>query len=456
MIYIGRKLHNILTDNKLQRPIIIGLICLFFVFIFVLNLLYPLYADDWGYIYSNEGFIPLSKEIFSRLHNQYITWGGRSVVHGIAHLLSNIGHSGKVIVNSLAFVAYIYMIYHISNKGKSTNSILFLVLGLILWLVIPAFNSTVLWLVGSANYLWGTLIVILFLCPYYSYYVLPQNKDHFLRSALFFFVGILSGWTNENMFVAQVFFIISWGFLLRYFKMKIPAWAVCGLFGVCVGGLIMILAPGNYIRSEVVNESLGLVDKSLIENIAYRVLKVGYRYLVYLLPVLAMYVLLLYFFKKSIGGQAKDRKALFGSLLFFCSAHIAWIVMVSSPIFPPRAAFGIVSLLVIALGILYAGIDKEKLQRINLVVTSILLIAFSINYYFQYNTINYLSAEFDKRYIYLEQQKLDGNKNIRFNNGIELPSRYDFEDLSDDPTYWLNEMYVKYHGIDSVRVLSDK
>ncbi|MBK5719954.1 hypothetical protein JGH11_03625 [Dysgonomonas sp. Marseille-P4677] len=445
-----------MTDNRLQKLTLIGLACLFFVFVFVLNRLYPLYADDWGYIYSNDSFIPLCKEVLGRLYSQYMTWGGRSVVHGIAHVLSNIGHNGKVIVNSLAFIAYIYMIYCISNKGKNPNCIFFLLLGLILWLVLPAFNSTVLWLVGSANYLWGTFIVILFLYPYYSYYISGKFKDNYLKAMFFFLVGIFSGWTNENMFAAQIFFIIGWGLLLRYNKMKIPVWAILGFLGVCIGGLIMILAPGNYLRSEVVNESLGLVDKSLLENIAYRVLKVGYRYLVYIFPISIVYVVLLYFFKKRLGRQAKDSKILLGSLLFFATAHIAWMSMVASPIFPPRAAFGIVSLLIIALGVLYADMDKKRLRNINIGMVSILLLAFLINFYFQYRSINYLSEEFGKRELYLEEQKAKGHKDISFDNKIELPSRYDFEDLSDDPEYWLNEMYAKYYGINSVRVIYDK
>lgn len=456
MASILQKYYNLLTDSKQQKPILIGFACLFFALIFILNLLYPLYADDWGYIYSSKGFIPVGEEIINRLYSQYTTWGGRSVVHGIAHLLSNLSHTGKALINSLAFVLYIYMVYCICNKGKSPNALLFLLLGSTLWLVLPAFNSTVLWLVGSANYLWGTLIVLTFLYPYYSYYISPQNKNSVLKSYCFLLFGIIAGWTNENMFIAQIFFIIGWGVLLRYFKMKVPMWAILGLCGVCIGGLIMILAPGNYIRSEVVNESLGLVDKSVLENIMYRVLKVGYRYLVYLLPLSLIYIIFLRYFNKKTDKQTTNRKTLLGSLLFFCSAHIAWIVMVSSPIFPPRALFGIATLLVIALGILYANIDKKDLQKLNRIIISILLIAFVVNYYFQYTNVKTLLDEFDKREIYLEEQKREGNKNIIFINRIELPSRYNFEDLSDDPAYWLNEMYAKYYDIDSVRVVSNK
>lgn len=442
-----------LKDNKGQYILFGVALSVFFILVFVLNRLYPLYADDWGYIYSGKSFSESLNQMSQQLYNQYFTWGGRMVVHAIAHVLSWLGLVFSDLVNSLAFVFYLYIIYRISNKGNSINPLLFLFIGLYLWLIIPAFNSTVLWLVGAANYMWGALIVILFLSAYYSYYIGGKERKGWLYIVFFLLAGVISGWTNENLFAAQVFFIVCLFFLLKREKFSIPAWMIAGLVGVCIGGLLMIAAPGNYIRSEVVKESLDLANKSTIELIAYRVLKVGYRYAVYILPAVIVYLVVFYLYRKQ--GRDNKRKVLAGSLLFFASGNIACFAMMASYIFPPRAIFGIITFIVIATGILYANLNIEtiKMKRIRTIVLSILLVLFIANYGFDYKNIHYLSEEFSKRDQLLEQQKQVGDNYIIFDGEIVMPSKYDFEDLSDDPSHWLNKGYSKYHSVDSVKVL---
>lgn len=445
-----------LKDNKTQYILFSIVLLVFFVLVFVLNKLYPLYADDWGYTYSGESFTEVIPVICQKLYGQYLTWGGRTIVHGIAHLLSWMGLGLSDLINSLAFVFYIYMIYRISNKGKNVNVLLFLMLGLYIWLVMPAFSKTVLWLVGAANYMWGALIVILFLSAYYSYYRNQKQRNGILYILFFLIAGVISGWTNENLFAAQVFFIVCLFYLLRREKSAIPAWAVAGLIGVCIGGLLMIAAPGNYIRSEVVKEGLDIADKSLIEQVLYRVLKVGYRYVVYILPAVVIYFIVFYFYRKQ-SESAEKRRVLLSSLLFFATGNIACFAMMASYIFPPRAIFGIMTLIVAATGILYANLNMEtvKMKRTKTVVLSVLLVLFAVNYGFDYKNIHYLSEEFSKRNSYMQEQKQAGNKYIIFEGSISLPSKYDFEDLSDDPSFWLNQGYSKYYGVDSVRVVNN-
>lgn len=444
-----------LSENKKQY-ILFGIVFLiFFILVFVLNKLYPLYADDWGYIYRGKSFTEASGIMLGKLYDQYFTWGGRMVVHAIAHLLSCLGIEASDLINSLIFVFLLYIVYRISNRGNRIKPFLFVFTGLYLWLVIPAFNSTVLWLVGAANYMWGALIVILFLSAYYSYYMDGKEKEGWLYIVFFLIAGVISGWTNENLFVAQIFFIVCLLFLLKKEKISIPAWAIAGLVGVCIGGILMIAAPGNYLRSEVVKEGLGLADKSTVELISYRVLKVGYRYVVYLLPAVAVYIVTLYFYRKQTAPPINNRKLLFGSLLFFASGNIACFAMMASYIFPPRAIFGIMTFIVIATGILYANLNTEtvKMKRVRIIVLSVLSVLFVVNYGFDYKNIHYLSERFSERNVILEQQKQAGNRYIIFEGQITLPSKYDFEDLSDNPSHWLNKGYSKYYDVDSVKVV---
>ena len=235
MIEKINRLIQKLKDNRKQYILFGVVLSAFFILVFVLNKLYPLYADDWGYIYSGKSFAEAASDSFKKLYNQYFTWGGRMVVHAIAHLLAWFGLAISDLINSLAFVFYLYIIYRISNKGNRINPLLFLFIGLYSWLIIPAFNSTVLWLVGAANYMWGALIVILFLSAYYFYYIGSKERKGWLYVIFFLLAGIISGWTNENLFAAQVFFNPLYFFCFYFSFIKIRCIYI--IFSTCFSNI---------------------------------------------------------------------------------------------------------------------------------------------------------------------------------------------------------------------------
>jgi len=446
-------------DNNplLQQYILLGIICIFFILFCILNFLYPLYADDWGYFlhsFKKSGDYNIIKEIVDRQHNQYLTWGGRVVVHSIAHFILWLGYPWYNILNTLILILLLYLIYKISNNGYRSNPPLFILLTILVWFATPSFNYVFFWKVGAANYLWSTLFIMLFIYPFYSYYISEHNKKSIFRSALFLFAGIFAGWTNENMVVGLAFFIIALLILLKYEKRQIPGWMTFGLIGVFLGGIIMLAAPGNYIRAEVVSESLELSEKSFLYNIGYRVLKVGYRYVVYILPIVILYSVIFYFYRKY---TYKDRfgKIFRISFLFFLSGHIACLAMVGSAIFPQRAIFGIVTLLVVSIGILYVNTNFPFVirRKIKTLIVPILCFAFIINYCFVFCNFYHFYDITKKREIYLYEQKEKGNNYIIFSDPVVLPSRYQVDDISEDPDFWINRMYSVYHEVDSVKVL---
>lgn len=443
-----------LSRSFCKRFLFFSAILVVFLLVFILTRLYPFYADDWGYIFSSQSLAEHATDIFDRLSHQYETWGGRSLVHGIAHILFRLGETGGDILNSLGFVLYIYMIYKISNRSKPLNVGLFLTIGLFVWLAVPAFNSTVLWMVGAANYMWGALIVITFLYAYHSYFFSEKERKGIFIVILFLIGGFISGWTNENMFVAQVFFIVGFFIMLRWRKEAIPLWAIAGLVGVCIGGLVMISAPGNFIRTEEIKEGLGMTDQSLLYTIGYRVLKICHRYVIYIMPITFVYFIVFYLYKKYSPEEGK-RKILYGSLLFFGAAHMAWLAMAASYIFPARATFGIITLLIVATGILFANCEIQLIKEKNIakIVLGVAVVLFIVNYGLHYKNISYMSSKFAEREKIINEQKASGNRFIIFDEKIVMPTKYEYEDLSHDASYWLNTHYSKFHGVDSVRVI---
>jgi hypothetical protein len=312
--------------------------------------------------------------------------------------------------------------------------------------------SCALWLTVSCNYLWGSLIILLFIYKYYEYYQNEEYSDNIIKCLLFFIFGVISGWTNENMFFAQCFIISSIIWLLKKQNKKIPKWFIFGFVGLLIGGGFLLLAPGNYERAKYLDN---LYQYTFFEKIKAQLYSAQKRYVNQILPLSLIYAVLLWYSKKYINKI--NPKIITGSILLFISGQVAWLFMIASPTFPSRATFGIVTLIITAIGILCANIKLEgKLKIIHSLLILILFVSFLIKYYIDVRNLHILNTQIKEREVIIEQEKQKGNRNIIFHDKITLPKRYGFEELSDNPDYWLNRGYSYFYDIDSVKVLSDK
>lgn len=448
-------------DKKSIRQWLFGIIFfVFFLLIFLLNRMYPIHSDDWMYSFVfNENparFIHNIRDVFVSQYNHYLYWGGRNVVHFIDQILLMIPALTREIINSLAFVLFILAIYKIANCGKALAPMLFLFIGAVLWLGLPTFPQTVVWITGSSNYLWGSLIVLSFLYNYYRFYITEKSKDTRLRALWMFLFGIIAGWTNENVSIALLFIIFS---LLIYFsirKIKVPLWFAAGLFGVGIGCAIMLAAPGNFIRSHDTHVSLNLDTKSLVEVLRFKARNIYliYRYIPAVSALIAAYVVsvLIYWF---VNKDNRNEKVLFGSVLFFIAAHISALAMIASPIFPVRASFCMHAFMIVAISILYGDLKFET--RGTKIVNSLFLIALliwsgSTYYCMYYNPLKYLRDRYKVREQYIKSQKDRGIKDIVLKESpIIMPGQFDFEDITADELSWRNRICADYYEVNSIK-----
>lgn len=335
-----------------------GVVLLTGFFFLSLNMLYPIYLDDWHYSFNlidGERLSGLS-DIFRSQYIHYFTWGGRSVLHSIAQFMLWIGEPWCDILNTIAYIALILIIYSIVNKENKVNTILFVYINVFIWFSLPSFSQNILWTTGSANYLWGGLLVFWLIYYYTSYYLTDKDTNSNLKVAGIFILGLLAGWSNENVGVALIFFLIALLILFKYQKRKIPLWMIVGLIGTVIGCVTMILAPGNAVRSKNdlwVAHQLKEADLSFYFYRFVTVTKLAYNYL--FIPC-AIYIILLvvYWFKSK---KEKRKEKLLLSLLFLATSAVATMAMSGSPMFPERAWFGIFILLITGAMILYANID---------------------------------------------------------------------------------------------------
>lgn len=392
-----------------------GVVILIGIFFLSLNTLYPVYLDDWHYSFNLVNGERLSS-ISDILHSQYahyFEWGGRTVLHTIAQGLLWLGEPWCDIINTIAYITFVLILYSIANNGNKTNTILFIYINVFIWFALPSLSQNLIWTTGSANYLWGSLLVLSLLYFYTSYYLSDNEQSNNRKSIGIFFLAILAGWTNENIGLALIFFLIGLFILLKLQKRKIPLWMIVGLTGAIIGCAFMILAPGNAIRSK---NDLWVAHQLKETNLSFyfyrfiTVIKLSFKHL--LIPVGIYLLLLALYWKKAKTDKKKER--LYLSLLFICTAIVATAAMSGSPMFPERAWFGILILLITGAMILYANIDfsNQRLRIINHITFIAILIIFLTSYKLNHDELSKFSNVCKKREQFIKEERSKGILNI--------------------------------------------
>lgn len=383
------------------------LVC--FSVIFILNILTPLISDDFAYkfVYGEDRLVSSVGDILESQKNHYYMWGGRSIVHFIAQVLLLLPPTIADLLNSFAYMGYILLVYyHIKGRGKNSLS-LFVLVALAVWFFQPVLGDTVFWLTGSANYLWGTTLILLFLLPFRMYQGQKgSTATQVLMSVIIFICGFIAGWTNENTAAAML--LISILYCAYYYSQKwdIPVWLIAGFIGSLAGFFIMIAAPGNYVRAG---------DSSFdLFVLAYRLFN-STRMLLFYCGTLLLVTLLMYIIFYRFPSKNRDN-SLKLSLIYTSAAIAAVYVMILSPSFPRRALFGIVTYLIVGAGILFYNLDFRHsfIRQTRMLVVVFGLFSFLFTFYFAIKEINSFRNITQERELIIKQAKEDGKLEFEF------------------------------------------
>lgn len=435
--------------NK-RSALMILLVSLVYAMIYVLNYIYPLFLDDWNYsfVFMESKRVSSLSDIFISQYNHYFAWGGRTVVHIICQALLMLDFFWICVLNAAAYVALLYVMYSIANKNNKVNPFVFFLCHVCVWFLQLAFCQTVLWKTGSANYLWGMLIVLLFIYPYYLYFRNRKYSDGVLKIILFFIIGIIGGWTNENIGIALIFYLLSSLFLYRREKMKLPGWAISGLAGAVIGCAAMLLAPGNYLRMNSVEQMIAEQGKTM-SDIYVLNLKNFLKYFVQaILPLVVAYIAGLIIYIRQKREDLERDMVIKSSLLFLATGFIALFALMVSPASEKRAMFGIIILFIIPAIQIYANLDfsVKPLKILNIIMLIVLLLYYAVDYTWKYQTIHIASTAWKEREPIIQDYKNRGIDTITFTNRFQIHTKYGLQDLSDDPGDLVNKVCSRYYG----------
>lgn len=317
----------------------------------------PFMMDDLWYstLLSDDTPIASFSDIVKSQVWHYFNWGGRSMTHGILQLTLLAGEQAADILNVAVTLVLAGMICLVSENR--TLPAFFAAFGMIFGLN-ANWKMSMFWQAGAANYLYITVFILLFAHCYLR--ELPDEGSFFRRSgkadsestsrtdnlpdepacgsapvskALPLItlwitpLGLLTGWSNENM--GPALWIFSVVIICSVWKRthSLKPWMILGSLSCLAGSALCILAPGNFVRSAQSGEE----QFGFLWRIFLRCYGESKGALEYLFPVLLVLI-----FLGILHGQKPGRK----NELLLLTALLSWGAFVLSPHYPDRASFG--------------------------------------------------------------------------------------------------------------------
>ncbi|MBO5336937.1 MAG: hypothetical protein J6A94_07415 [Lachnospiraceae bacterium] len=322
------------------------------VILYVTHRAVPFMMDDLWYstmLSSEEPITSLGDIIQSQIWH-YHNWGGRSVTHTILQLTLLAGEQVADICNVLATLLLAGIICVLA--GHKSVPAFFAAFGMLLGLN-ANWKMSMFWQAGAANYLYITSFLLWYLYCYLRELSRGTGEEKELPGILFWSIplGLIAGWSNENMGPA-VWIISAIVMYIQWQKTgRIKAWMVLGNISCLIGSALVILAPGNFVRSaEAASNEYGL-----LWNLFLRTYSEAQSALIFLFPALLLLAGILIIGKGVLGiGVSIENK-----LLLFC-ALLSWGAMVLSPHYPDRATFGTMVLIICVVLSLARDILKER------------------------------------------------------------------------------------------------
>lgn len=286
-------------------------------------------------------------DIIKAQYWHYFNWGGRVVNHAVLQFVLMNGEMFADILNMIVTFLLSYIICKLANaKSLLTYCIAFIAL--------ISFNTNVklsmFWQSGSVNYLYSSVWIFAFLLVYLRQVRNPESKSLPLAFLWMIPLGLITGWSNENMgpasFLAAALVIF---YFIKKLHQKAPLWMWTGAISSLIGSVLLILAPGNFIRNTHVE------DMTLFETLYDRFDMMLMAGMSFLFPSILFTLLFLFLYYKT-GNRLQPYQ-----ILMMIMAVLAYGGMALSPTFPNRAAFGIMCLCIALVCSFIEGIlDKDK------------------------------------------------------------------------------------------------
>lgn len=330
-----------------------------FLAMLLFNILTPLISDDYTYLLRYPTSEPVENfgDIIESQIVHYMQWGGRTIVISLNQIFLWLGKWLFNPLNAAMFCVFVWVCAKLAVGRRPVHPLLLVAVLAALVHFNPCFGAVNLWLCGSCGYLWPLALCLLFLLPYRL--ALDGLELRGAGAAVgIFFLGLAAGWGNENtsgmaVLAAAVFLV-----LLRVFLKKIPLWAWTGAAGCLAGFLLLMCAPGQWVRFEYA----GSDGRSFLTVYATRIMNATHSLFLYgawlLVAFGALYGLLIL--------TKPGAKALVLPAVFCLLGLAANYALVLSPVYYIRSFYPVLAMLVCANASCIAALAQTRVDTARL------------------------------------------------------------------------------------------
>ncbi|MBR4382657.1 MAG: hypothetical protein IKP64_03775 [Selenomonadaceae bacterium] len=411
----------------------------------IMNLLLPIIGDDYAYAFIWDGAqngnfqnnlvgqlqrVESFGDIFYSQWQHYLTWGGRTVAHCFVQFFVWQGKLLFDVANALMYAALALMIYFFGTGKfdfKNMSGAMLLWIFFAMWFCLPEIYQTALWLTGSCNYLWMSVLQLAFLIPFAKKFWQENFWSDSSTGKIFLMTlfGIVAGWSNESG-GAMIIFLTFLALIYFWRKKQFERWMLAGFVGLFVGYALLMLAPGNFQRYIVdANDATVpfLSAQMFIDNFQDGMEEILWDD-VLLYVVTALYL---------VRGKRSVEATQF--ILAFAAAGILLpCLLMFSPEFPARAAFLSPVLAMIAS---VTALERTQINLSPKIISAALIVWLATVVY----TIGVdwsIHSQIAERQVYVEQHKHD---DLIVLQPIYLPYLPEHALWS-----WTIDSYVRFYG----------
>lgn len=430
--------------------------------VYAYNLLTPYLSDDYAYLIEVRKAASLW-DLVKQQYGEYLSNSGRVI--GQFNVRLSLYGSKQIfnVVNSGMFLALLLLIYqNVRRKRKHDIFVLLLTLTF-LWKFTVDFGQTMLWICGSCNYLWGSVIILAFFTLYRHFLEREKPATHQWILAIFLFIfGIAAGWCNENTSGGGLLLVLMYSLNFWWAKRKenrkgIYPFMIAGVAGMCLGIMGMIAAPGVRKRSATMSEDqytglVGLLSRTYKTTVSI-------RELFFALLVIMMILFVFLAVQKKLKTWKEIRTN--DSVLFFVAFVATAYVLAFIPTPQNRAFFGAGVFLMTACiqGIVDVRQDETVISAARYSLVGILCLWLFFTYVENLVNLARIYREENERVELIRADKADpeGDGIVvipRYREAFRTPfSNAHDSDLTEDKDYWINLFYEIYYDVGNITAI---
>lgn len=414
--------------------------------LFVFNCLTPFVADDFTFAFSYRTGEKLTGiwDVLQSQWTHYFTWSGRFLIKTLDQWFTIQPKLLFNVCNTAVFLGLGLLMYQCTKKeGTRYDFLLLAGIFLSFWLVAPVFGQTNLWMCGSFNYLWASFFCFAAATPYLRFLKQPFAAKRWMPLTVFL-LGIFGGWSSENTSAGLLVLLVCSIAWIYVTQKRIPLWSISGFLGALAGYLLLILAPGNYLREDAGTDSRGIVTILCTRFIT--ALNMLWDYGLALILLFAVLYWLLW-------QQQTTAQQRFVPAVLFLSGLAANFAMVLSPVYYPRSTHGVFMFFTAACAACLSQLTAKPIRSLlSCAAVSLgVVVCFQV-LYAGYDIASFYTMHRVRTALILEE-KSQGSTDI-VSYSIEPYTRwcsgYGLPDLRQDATNWICLDMAKYYGLNSI------